>query len=172
MNIEEVADIINKIALGIEETCMKCLADNSETVVHAVTEQLYSGLDGDSDYLEPTYDNDPYFDDPDSRWYQRAKEYKQWKYNITPPEISPMLGFSPRPEEVPNLFIDGTFYSTISAFRRGDELVVESIRGDGPEIVAKYGDQILEMSDRAVKYFNVELLLPAIEQFFKECGYQ
>lgn len=151
---------------------MQCLDNNSDIVVTAVTEQLRSGLDGDDEYLEPTYDNDPYFDDPKSPWYHRGEKYKEWKKGITPPIVSSMLGLSPRSEEVPNLFITGTFYSTITAYREGDILVVTSDRGDGPAIVKKYGDQILDMGRTAVTYFNEEHMLPAIERFFKNCGYK
>lgn len=171
MGIDEVADIINKISEGFEEACLNCLDDKRGIIILAVTEQLYSGQDGEANYLDPTYDNDPFFDEKGT-WHNRAKDYKAWKNAITPPEASPMLGLSPRPENVPNLFIKGIFYSEINAFKRGDAIVVDPGNGNGPAIVSKYGEEILNMGPIAVEFFNEEYMLPAIDSFFKECGYR
>lgn len=170
MGIEEVANIVRKISDGFEEACIRCLDDNSDVVIKAVTEQLKCGQDGDGNHLSPTYDNDPYFEEKGS-WYHRAKDYKAWKYSITPPGAGTMLGLPPRPDDVPNLYIDGTFHSEITAYRKGDVLVVNPGSGDGPSIVAKYGDAILDIGPNAVEYFNVNFMLPAIDSFFKDCGY-
>lgn len=171
MGIEEVADIIEKISEGFEDACMKCLDDKKGIIIQAVTEQMYSGQDGEGNYLSPTYDEDPFFEER-GWWYHRAKEYKAWKYGITPPVVSPMLGLSPRPDEVPNLFINGLFYGEINAFRRNDAIVVDPGDGNGPSIVSKYGDEILKMGPIALEYFNEEYMLPAIGDFFKDCGYK
>lgn len=171
MGIEEVSKIIGKIADGFEEACIKCLSDNSGVVIHAITEQLYSGQDGEGNYLSPSYDNDPFFEE-EGIWYHRSNDYKAWKYGLTPPITSPMLGLSPRPDEIPNLFINGKFYSEITASRKGDMLVTDPGNENGPSIVAKYGDEILNMGPTAIEYFNVTYMLPAIDSFFKECGYK
>lgn len=171
MGVEEVANIIKKIADGFEEACIKCLDDKKGVIILSVTEQLYSGQDGNGNYLSPTYDNDPFFQE-EGFWHNRAKDYKAWKYSITPPATGSMLGLSPRPEEVPNLFINGKFYSEITAMRRGDVIVVDPGNGKGPAIVSKYGDEILNMGPIAVEHFNVTYMLPAIDSFFKDCGYQ
>ena len=171
MGIDEVAEIIRKISDGFEEMCIRCLEDNSGIVLHAVAEQLYSGQDGDGNHLSPTYDNDPYFEE-EGYWHHRAKDYKAWKYSITPPVSGTMLGLPPRPDDVPNLYIDGRFYSEITAFRNGDVLVVDPGAGNGPLIVAKYGDTILDLGPTAIGYFNLNFMLPAIVSFFKDCGYR
>lgn len=171
MGIDEVANIIRAISDGFEQACIKCMEDNSDTVEMAITEQLYSGLDGEAQYLEPTYDNDPFFNE-EGFWYHRGKDYKAWKSNITPPIRGAMLGLPPRPDNVPNLFINGKFYSEIVASRRGDVLHVDPGKGNGPDIVSKYGDEILNMGPTAVEYFRCECLIPAIEEHFKNCGYR
>lgn len=171
MEIGEVAKIISRIADGFEEACVQCLDDNPGVVLLAVTEQLYSGLDGEGNYLSPTYDDDPFFEE-EGVWHHRAKDYKAWKHAITPPVSGTMLGLPPRPDEVPNLFINGKFYSEILTFRRGDALVVDPGYGNGMAIVAKYGDEILNMGPTAVEFFNAEYMLPAIDAFFKKCGYR
>lgn len=171
MGIEEIADIIKKISDGFEDACIRCLEDNAGIVLQAVREQLYSGLNGDGEHLSPTYDNDPFFEEP-GFWHHRAKDYKAWKYSITPPETSSMLGLSPRPEDVPNLYVTGVFYSEITAFRQGDVLIVDPGAGNGSSIIAKYGDTVLNMGPTAIEYFNLNYMLPAIDSFFKDCGYR
>ena len=171
MGIEEVARIIDAIAAGFEEACMKCLADNGGIVLQAVREQLYAGLDAEGRHLSPTYDDDPFFSEP-GMWYGRAADYKAWKRELTPPVTGTMLGLAPRPDEVPNLFINGKFYSEITVSRQGDVLVTDPGAGNGPSIVAKYGDEILGMGSTAIEYFNATYMLPAIDSFFKDCGYR
>lgn len=171
MGIEEVAKIIGKIADGFEEACIKCLEDRSPVIRNAIIEQLYSGQDGAGQYLSPTYDNDPFFEE-EGFWHHRAKDYKAWKYSITPPASEPMLGLPPRPADVPNLYIDGTFYSEISVRREGVVLEIDPGTGNGPAIVQKYGDTILNIGPTAIEYFNTTCMLPAIDSFFKECGYK
>lgn len=171
MGVEEAAKIIINITDGFKEAVITCLEENSDVVITAVTEQLYCGKDGEGEYLEPTYDNDPFFNEK-GPWQHRSEAYKQWKQMITPPGISRMLGLEPRPVEVPNLCIDGTFYSQITASRRGDELYIDPGNGNGPEIVEKYGEQILELGPTAVRYFNEEYLMPHLEGFFSDCGYK
>lgn len=171
MDISQVAAIIHSIADGFEESCAQCLDDNKGIVLEAVREQLYAGLGGGGSFLSPTYDADPFFEE-EGQWYHRADDYKKWKYTITPPLKGAMLGLAPRPDEVPNLFINGKFYSEITAVRRGDVLVTDPGNGNGPAIVSKYGDEILNMGPRATEYFTEMYLLPAIGSFFEKCGYR
>ena len=84
-----------------------------------------------------------------------------------------MLGLPPRPDNVPNLYINGKFYSEIFTERDDMELKVDvNGSGDGPAIVSKYGSEILDIGMTAVKYFNEEKLLPHLKDFFEQCGYK
>ena len=171
MELKEVADIIHRIAEGFEDDCLKCLEQNKEVVLQAVREQLYSGQDGDGNRLSPTYDSDPFFEEP-GWWYHRASSYKAWKREITPPVKGTMLGLPARDDNVPNLFVDGTFYSEINATKSASGLMIDPGSGNGPDIVAKYGDRILAMGPDAREYFNLFYMLPSIDSFFKRCGYK
>lgn len=171
MGIEEVAVIIGKIADGFEEACVKCLQDNNEIVLQAIKEQMYSGLNGNAELLSPSYDDDPFFNE-EGEWYHRSEDYKAWKRTITPPVTGTMLGLPPRPDEIPNLFIDGTFYGEIKAKKGDKSLIIDPGSGNGTAIVEKYGDEILHMGPTATEYFTEECLLPAIGSFFNECGYR
>lgn len=182
MGIEEVAGIIGKIADGLEDACMQCLADNSGVVVDTVREQLSSGVDGDGSHLSPTYLEDPYLVNRKTPWFHHVENtgktyigpqgYLEWKKDITPPMAGELLGFPPRPDAVPNLFIDGTFHRQINASRRDKSLMIDPGIGNGPDIVSKYGESILMMSQAAIGYFNASYMLKAIESFFKDCGYR
>lgn len=175
MYIGDVANIISKIAEGVEEACIKCLSDNSGIVVLSVTEQLICGQDGKGELLTPTYDDDPYFEEK-GIWYHRNEDYKKWKMEITPPRTSGMLSkLPPRPDEVPNLTISNKFHREINAKRNGNVLDVDPGKGDGPAIVekyAEYGHDILTLGPTAVEYFNETYMLPAIQKHFANCGYK
>lgn len=173
MDIQQVADIIKSISDGFEDACKQCLSNNSGVVTEAVREQLYSGQDGEGKHLSPTYDDDPYFQE-EGPWKGNAQGYKEWKRKITPPQqnfIFP-LGLAARADNVPNLFINGKFFSEISATMSGDVLVIDPGNGDGPDIVGKYGDCILNLGPTAVGYFNQHFMLPAIREHFEKCGYK
>ncbi len=181
MGIEEVAGIISDIANGIEDACAQCLEENSGTVLDSIKEQLYAGMDGEGSHLEPTYLEDPYLvnrkkpwlhTEDDGRIYIGPQGYLDWKKDITPPEQGEMLGLPPRPEAVPNLFINGTFYKSIKATRKGNSLDIGTTTETGKKIVEKYHDQILGMGETAIGYFNANVMLPAIASFFDKCGYR
>lgn len=169
MEISQVVGIIHMIAGGFEENAVKCLSDHRSNVINTIHEQMYSGRDGNDKMLSPTYDDDPFFN---SRgiWFGRSAAYKAWKRKIQWPHDF-VLGLPERPDNVPNLFIDGTFYSQINATVSDDALYLDPGSGNGPAIVTKYGDAILNMGPSAVEYFNRAFMLPAIETFFKDCGY-
>ncbi len=171
MDIQGVYDIVHRIAAGFENAALQCLADKSSAVVDLIQEQIYSGIDGHGEYLSPLYDNDPFFEEP-GYWYHRAADYKAWKYQITPPVQSPNLCLAPRPVEVPNLFIDGTFFGQINAAVHGDYLDVSPGNGNGPAIKEKYGENLFVLGNDAVEWFNIEYMWPAIEHFFNKCGYR
>lgn len=170
-DIFAVCDIITKMVDGFETSINQCLGDNTDIAEDAVREQMYSGKDGDDQYLNPTYDSDPYFEEK-GPWYHRSAGYKQWKRDITPPTAGVMLMLPPRPDNVPNLFINGKFHSEVFATMQGDSLSIKVREsGDGPDIVNKYGDQILQLGPTAIGYFNNHYIIPHIWQFFADCGY-
>lgn len=171
-SIYEVSKIINAIATGIEDECLKCMDENKNIIRDSIQEQLFSGIDGTDRCLTPTYDNDPYFKEP-GPWQNKAQSYKRWKEKITPPISSYLLNLPPRPTEVPNLFITGTFYDSIRLKKRNADMQVFT-EGfiDGPDILKKYGDKIFSLGSTAREYFIMMHLRPWIERFFRECGYK
>lgn len=177
MHISKVSAIIKRIAEGFEDAVLECMHQNYFQFTQAVREQLWSGLDGDGNHLSPTYDNDPYFNsrkwhhEEDGKTYVGREGYKEWKYDISPPSSSVLLDLPPRPLEVPNLWIDGTFYNSIRSRATTDGVDVDAYGGNGPKITQKYGIQIYNLTDEAKEWFNRTFLLPYIGEFFKKCGY-
>lgn len=156
---------------GFETAIIQCLSDNAVIAEDAVREQMYSGIDGEDQLLNPTYDSDRYFEEK-GPWYHRSGAYKQWKRDITPPAPGVMLMLQPRPDNVPNLFINGKFHSEVFVTMQGDTLSIScDPNGDGPDIVRKYGDQLLQLGPTAIVYFNTQYIIPHIWRFFADCGY-
>lgn len=83
-DFDKVYDVIHSIASGFKEECVKCMEENKNVLIDCIQEQLYSGLDGTEHLLNPTYDNDTYFNEP-GPWQNQAERYKSWKEKITPP---------------------------------------------------------------------------------------
>src|ERR1041384_7595437 len=86
-------DIITEVADSVDET--------KEAMIELNRKQLLRGLDNDGEYLSPKYSEDPYFKSKES-----AARYAAWKKRIEPEKTD-------RPEDVPNLYIIGTFHSSI-----------------------------------------------------------
>ncbi|WP_300697550.1 hypothetical protein [uncultured Bacteroides sp.] len=171
-SIEEVYKVVHQIAMGIESECEACLLDNGNIVEGLVREQLYAGQNGKGRLLNPTYENDPFFEEP-GRWFHRSKQYKHWKAKITPPIESEVLFLPPRPLEVPNLFITGTFHNSIMARPVAGGLSVDTIGfKDGNDIKGKYGEDIFVLGDEGKEYFAKHILRPYLERFFENCGYR
>ena len=172
MDFDRLESIIDAISGGIQDSILECLEEKRDIITSSITEQLYSGLDGNGEFLSPTYDDDPYFNEL-GRWHGASYAYKKWKERITPPMRSPMLGLPPRPVDVPNLFITGMFHESIKAARQGDIIrVYTSGFRDGPQIERKYGEAIFKLTDDAREYFNIYALRPWLNDFMTKCGYR
>lgn len=162
---------VHSIVAGFEQAVAECLTENKSVVEELIGEQLYSGLDGDSNSLRPSYSDDPFFDIK-GKWYQDSDGYIEWKKKITPPITSPRLNLPPRPIDVPNLYITGTFHESIRATINGGKVLINTIGfSDGPEIVSKYGDNILKLGMDAREYIVLEMLRPFVGNFFKKYGF-
>ena len=82
-----------------------------------------------------------------------------------------MLFLPPRPVEVPNLFIIGTFYDSIRTERTADSLhVFTGGFRDGPLIEKKYGESIFMIGMSGKEYFNEHFLRDWILNYWKLCG--
>lgn len=170
-DFDKLGHSVHSIVTGFEQTIAECLTQNKSVVEDLIGEQLYSGLDGDTNSLRPSYSDDPYFDIK-GRWYHDSDGYIEWKKKLTPPVTSPRLNLPPRPVDIPNLYITGTFHESIRATVNGGKLSINTVGfSDGPDIVRKYGDNILNLGMDAREYIIIELLEPFIGDFFKRYGF-
>lgn len=170
-DFEKLEHSVHSIVTGFEQTIAECLTQNKSVVEDLIGEQLYSGLDGDTNSLRPSYSNDPFFDIK-GRWYHDSDGYIEWKKDITPPIASPRLNLPPRPIDVPNLYITGTFHESIRATVNGGKVLINTVGfSDGPDIVRKYGDNILNLGMDAREYIVLEMLKPFVGNFFKKYGF-
>ena len=170
-DFEKLEHAVHGIVTGFEQTVAECLTQNKSVVEDLIGEQLYSGLDGDTNSLRPSYSDDPFFDIK-GRWYHDSDGYIEWKKNITPPIASPRLNLPPRPIDVPNLYITGTFHESIRATVNGGKVLINTVGfSDGPDIVRKYGDNILNLGMDAREYIVLEMLKPFVGKFFKKYGF-
>lgn len=106
-------------------------------------EQWSEGRGVDGEYIRPFYSEDPYF-----KSALAAEKYATWKEKITP---NPK-----RPKDVPNLLINGYFYSTLRP--KVDGMVFEI---DSP---SELGEKVLEEHPTA-QGLNAEKRLEFAETF-------
>lgn len=169
-DFDKLEHAVHSVVTGLEQACADCLMENKAVVEELIGEQLYSGLDGDTNSLRPSYSDDPFFDIK-GRWYHDSDGYIEWKKKITPPVTSPRLNLPPRPIDVPNLYITGAFHESIRASVNGDSLSIGTFGfTEGPDIVRKYGDNILNLGVDARECIVLEMLEPFIGDFFKKYG--
>ena len=169
---------IRRTKEGIQPEILRCMDGNKHEMVVSVREQLYSGIDGRGAPLSPSYSQDPYFrdhrsgffDEESDNWvscFMRPDLYIEWKQRITPPVDSGRLGLPARSIDQPNLFIFGTFHSSIDAraVSKGIEIFTFGWDG-GPQVERKYGSQIFALSSQAVAHFNTNYLMPWLRRWF------
>ena len=169
-SIYEVADVIGKITEGFNREVLNCMDENKGIIRGYIREQLYSGLDGTDHLIKPTYDDDPFFKE-EGQWHNNAKGYKKWKMDKTPPVESQVLHLPPRPEEVPNLYITGAFYDSITITKKRVRVAITSDGFvDGDAIIRKYKKKILKPGTRAKEKFVEDYLKPHLKRFFRSCG--
>lgn len=171
MTIEEYANKWKKFSDGLEDVLINQMHQHKELAEEFITEQLYSGVDGDENPLRPKYTEDPYFKtDEAGHWKNNAKGYMKWKASIQAPARS-YLGFSPRSKDTPNLIIRGDFYFSITAIPIKDGLMISSQGVSfSSDIERKYSPSIYKIGNKAKKHYVTYYMLPQIKTFFKSCG--
>lgn len=169
--IKEVSNNITSFIDGFEKEVRRVMDSNKSLVREFVTEQLYSGVDGNDNPIRPTYLNDPWFKTEESgKWRNNAKGYANMKKRITRPTPS-FQGYPARNIYTPNLIITGEFYDSIRVSSSSDGLKIET-RGSeiGPDIERKYGSIILGIGDKSREYFLKYVLNPALRNYFSKFG--
>jgi len=123
------------------------LQDVSAQALTANKTQLYDGKTSTGDDVSPTYLEDPYFEDK-----AEAQRYSDWKDQITPNKR--------RKKGVPNLFINGKFYSTITVQVQSGGLLYKSSFEAAPSIESTFGNNIYGLGGELRDQFLYEVLRP------------
>lgn len=169
MEAKEYLEGWKRFAYGLESALVRQIHEKKEIFEEFVTEQLYSGVNGDEVPLRPKYSEDPYFN-AFKNPKKEAERYRKWKMRIQPPARS-YLGFNPRDSDTPNLIIRGDFYASITAIPIADGI---SIVSQGvmfsSDIERKYGNVIYEIGDKAKEHYVQFFMLPRIMKLMEECG--
>lgn len=171
-SIIEAERNFDELVAGFEPMIRDIMAAQKKEVQVYITEQLYSGINGNDKPLRPTYLNDPYFKNKESgSWYKNARGYMIWKKGITPPYASSWLGIPRRSPETPNLIIRGDFYNSITAVPFDKGLRIESVGVSfSGDIERKYGQAIYKVGSYARKHFIEKYVKKGIANYFRKFG--
>lgn len=169
-NIIEAEKNFNALVEGFESMIRNIMAAQKKEIQIYITEQLYSGINGNDKPLRPTYLNDPYFKSRESgKWYKNARGYMMWKEGITPPYASSWLGIPRRSPDTPNLIIKGDFHNSITAVPFDKGLRIGSVGiSFSDDIERKYGQAIYRVGSYARKYFIEKYVKKGIEDYFRK----
>ena len=99
-------DSLNGYVIGV-------LADKSDDILERVKEQLFEGIGGSGEPLEPGYENDPFFGGD----VDRARRFMRWKEHVS--------GYR-APERGVNLYINGAFHDSMYVDLQDDGIKVTS----------------------------------------------
>jgi hypothetical protein len=137
-------DLITEVADSVDET--------KEAMLHLNRQQLLRGLDKEGKYLSPKYSEDPWFKSKES-----AKRYAAWKKKIEPEKTD-------RPEDVPNLYIVGTFHSLIKIDVGASEYVFSNTASFASGVEGKFKDIYGLTSESKSETYIPDYLLPAVKR--------
>ncbi len=129
------------------------IMDNESMILEMNRNQLYDGLNNEGKEIRPLYSQDPYFKTPAS-----AQAYIRWKQRITPN--------NKRNPDVPNLYINGHFYSLLQLYRLGEKIVIKGNASFSDDIDSKYNN-ILGLTSENQGILNQQKIYPGINDFIK-----
>lgn len=113
----------------------RLLFERSEELLDRQRDQLASGLDSEGRELAPRYSEDL---KPGGHFNSRsaAERYAAWKKTINVPVYYKQ---TERDTDVPNLYIDGTFYSQLAVDITEAQILFAGGTMYAADIIAKYG---------------------------------
>ena len=159
---------------GFNNEINKAVKENVDIIRELQLDQFASGLDNIGKPLYPNYDNDPYFAEKASRMNARQKvkttaktlsdAYKKWKWDIRPQ--AQLVPFPQRSISMPNLYINGTFWSTVYAKAVKDGWEIGGTWEATSEMEAKYRT-LFGLSPESKNYFINNILIPALNNYMK-----
>lgn len=134
---------INKV--NIENLCSSSVDQTKDDLLQTNKDQLFDGKLKTGQDLSPSYLDDPYFKSAAS-----AQRYSDWKDLITPN--------ANRKKGIPNLYINGAFYMSLSVEVAGSSVMMGSSFPDADDIESKFTKNIFGLGGQyKSKYITVTL---------------
>lgn len=157
-NMNQITDIRKLIddlkGFNAGDVLQEIVENNLELLADLQRDQWMEGRGGDGEFIRPYYSENPYFKTPES-----AKKYAKWKQIITP---NPQ-----RPEDVPNLFINGYLHSSLYTSLRQDVFDITSDVDFAPKVFDVHKNaQGLNEEKRLL--FAENITLPEFSKVLKE----
>lgn len=171
--MSRIDDMIDGINTFIEEfnegavfrtVCEQC----GDSMVEDVRSLLLEGKGsadelGDEDKpLLPTYDNDLKSNGGYFKSVESAHAYKRWKIEV-------MQSLPMPPSDSPNLYIDGTFHSSLHTEWQDKAFAVTSSAPFGEKVFAKYGVSCFGMSQVYYETIFRPVMLDRLTERLHEC---
>lgn len=146
-------DIITEVADSVDET--------KEAMIELNRKQLLRGLDNDGEYLSPKYSEDPYFKSKES-----AARYAAWKKRIEPEKTD-------RPEDVPNLYIIGTFHSSMRISVNSTDIEFSNSASFAGGVESKFSNIYGLNAESKSETYIPDYLLPSVKnRVTKKLGFK
>lgn len=156
MTIDELVRKARGTKSSLHVWAREALENAGGEIKTRVQDQLWDGIRADGQLLRPLYTEDPYFrgNERQMRWYI------QWKNRIT--------ANANRPEEAPNLFINGKFYSELTVECGDDSMEVRGRTSFSNGIIEKYGKSSFGLTDGNLSKVIEASVCPHILKRLKE----
>lgn len=145
--LSSLISAINKINVG--DICSNSIDQTKEDLLEKNKEQLYDGKLRTEEDLSPSYLEDPYF-----KSAAAAQRYSDWKDRITPN--------SKRNKGIPNLFINGTFYDSLSISVSKDSISMDSSFSEASDIESKFTTNIFSLGGQYKSNYLNEFVKPLV----------
>ena len=138
-DLDEMLDSVRKIDLRLEIPVI--IENTKETILLLNAGQLYQlNVDGSGNYIKPRYS---------SIWYERLKM---------------KMNFNLRPDKV-DLYYTGEFYNSRDLLVSKKEYIIFSNDQKSTDLLAKYGNKILELTEESEKEYSEGIFIENIKLY-------
>jgi hypothetical protein len=148
MNLMELHNNVTNVISEMRNIVLSLAIEAEPSIVELNRSQLWEGKTNEGKDITPKYSENPFFKSKES-----AEKYANWKQKITPGKT--------RKKDVPNLFIDGTFYDSIYAKLYGDEININSNIALGTKIIAVH-KKVLGLNKESLRVVSNAIKEPLI----------
>ncbi len=160
MALDALKKLIDDLgAFDTQKEVVDIIEANTDLIVEMQSDQWMEGRGVDGEFLRPFYSENPYFKSKES-----AARYAKWKQKITP---NPQ-----RPDDVPNLYINGYLHSLLYADVYGEGsldamLKIDSDAPFAPKVFSVHKNA-LGLNEEKRLLFAENVTLPEFKKILQE----